>query len=130
MSESTDDTAEAQESFPNLDARKMEKKTPYGGRCAQPLGRWPDGLVGYVAAPARSGETFSLISRDRKGRELLLRRVRGTSLIQHSCLCEDGTPMIALWQRVEHCQQHSISSGLCGYGHSCKGVQEGMGWVV
>lgn len=32
----------------------------------------PGGLVGYVAAPARSGETFSLVSRDREGRELLL----------------------------------------------------------
>lgn len=62
---------------------------------------WQVARMGWLlllAAPARSGETFSLISRETgKGEELLLGRVRGTSLIQHSCLCEDGTLMIALW---------------------------------
>ena len=43
--------------------RRMEKKTPSGGV----LAGGPGGLVGYVGAPARTGETFSLVSRTGKG---------------------------------------------------------------
>lgn len=58
MSESTDDTAEAQESFPTWMPRKMEKKTRMEDGVLS-LAGGPDGLVGYEAVPARSGETLA-----------------------------------------------------------------------
>lgn len=54
--------------------------------------------------------------------------MRGTSLIQHSRLCEDGTLMIALWQRVElSCNSTASQPGSVGTDIAARGVQEGMG---
>lgn len=60
------------------------------------------------------------------------KRVRDTSLIQHSRLCEDSTLMIAHWQRVElSCNSAASQQGSVGKDVAAQGSAGRNGkWVA